>query len=386
MAKFITVDNQVIEYVGKVASIGQGGSGKTYMINSMVNYLAEKEVYSWDEEKNMAGTIGVTPYSLAFPGKKRIIVNDNPGQDSFEAIRQMIASMGEVYNGYILVCDSIGFNFRNIAIAQIKSMLDANTNQTFVPIVIIISKKDLRDTLLQTNIIKDLSKIIAESIKNIHHGLEIKFRDRAFNKNGLYTVKLKDQALIPFTIAEQVLTNAIDDWLKKDPINGFTSMNVRLLVRALLLGYCEAMKKTIDLSKYPAFSSMGDPHLVNRLNYHRPTAFETGSGWEKLGGSAIQEPPILKHSFDPKTVELIFKNYVFASEEKIDSFLKELRKLGQIYKWKIVGKAFTNSIDLKGKEEIKQVLAKLIDHIYELKQKKTSSKIKDFSSLGLDEF
>ena len=121
---FVTSDDRKTDFLGKIAALGQGGSGKTFLINTIANYLAEKQVYNWDEESNMAGTIAVTPYMLDFPDKRRIIINDNPGQDSLEFIRNIIASQGDVYQGLVVVVDAVGWNFRNVGLYQAKSLVD----------------------------------------------------------------------------------------------------------------------------------------------------------------------------------------------------------------------------------------------------------------------
>ena len=168
---FITSDERKSDFLGKIAALGQGGSGKTFMINTIANYLAEKQLYNWDEESNMAGTIAVTPYIMDFPDKRRIIVNDNPGQDSLEFIRNLIASQGDVYQGMILVLDSCGWNFRNIGMFQAKSMVE-QSKRTNIPIIVIISKRDLRDYLVQSNKISILATVMANAIQNLNSPIQ----------------------------------------------------------------------------------------------------------------------------------------------------------------------------------------------------------------------
>jgi hypothetical protein len=308
----------------------------------------------------------------------------------------MIANQGEVYDGYIVCVDSIGWIFKDIAISQLKSISEGDGHQGFAPIAIIVNKKDLLESLLKPNIIKDLSQIITQAIRAIKNGMEIRFHNRAFNKSGLYQVRLNDESIIPFTIAEQVIVNAIDFWSKNFEISTLTPMNIRLLVRSFLLGYCVAMKETVDLSKWPMFTSMANPSLANRLNYHRPTAFETGSGWEKLSGTNekgelnIAEPPILRQAIDEKTVEVILKKYVFVSEKKFQEFVNEMNKLGQIYKWLVTSCIFSNSVEKSGINIIKNGLSGLVKTLEIVKEQKTDNIATisdiDISSMGLDDF
>ena len=242
---FITSDDRKSEFLGKIAALGQGGSGKTFLINTMANYLAEKELYNWSEEANMAGTIAVAPYSMKFHDR-RVIVNDNPGQDSLEFLRNLIASQGEVYQGFIIVVDSVGWNFRNVGRMQAESMVSTLKNKD-LPLIVIISKRDLRDYLIQSNKISVIATVMANAVKNIETGYDLVYNSRMYKKRLDYSVKLEDASLIPFTVIEQALTNALDKYLEDEPIKGFTKMNVRLFIRSFLLGYCESMKSMIDL-------------------------------------------------------------------------------------------------------------------------------------------
>ena len=387
---FLTSDDRRSEFLGKIAALGQGGSGKTFLINTMANYLAEKNLYNWDEEANMAGTIAVTPYSLKF-NDRRIIVNDNPGQDSLEFLRNLIASQGDVYQGLIIVVDAIGWNFRNIGLLQAKSMVEA-TKSSNLPLIVIISKRDLRDYLVQSNSISIIATIMANAVKDIESGYNLVYNSRMYKKQLTHQVKLENPSLIPFTIIEQALTTALDKYLEDEPIKGFTKMNVRLFIRSFLLGYCEAMKSMIDLEKYPIFASIGDPNLVNRLNYHRPTAFETGSGWGKLGKAngpdkiVIDEPPVIRQTFDSKTIESIIRNFVIASENKVQEFVDEMKIKGES-KWNVVSFCYTNALERSGKEQIKNTLLQLINAVSEQKNKVSIPEKKEsISDIGLDEF
>ena len=274
---------------------------------------------------------------------------------------------------------------------QAKSMIDVNKSPN-LPIIIIISKRDLRDYLVQSNKIAIIATVMANAVKNVSKNFEIDYHSRMYNKPLKDNITLQDPSLIPLTVMEQLLTNALDKYLEDEPIKGFTKMNVRLFVRSFLLGYMEAMKSMIDLQKYPIFSSIGDPNLVNRLNYHRPTAFETGSGWEKLGKSSVpgqkglEQPPILRQTFDSKTIELIINNFVLASESKVQEFVDEMKKSGQD-NWKVVSFCYTNALERSGKEQIKNTLIQLLNEVSEQKSKAPKPEKKEtISDIGLDEF
>jgi signal recognition particle receptor subunit beta len=379
------------KFVGKIAAIGQGGSGKTYLITHLANYVAGKDIYNWDEESSMAGTIGVTPYTLDFNDQgKRIVINDNPGQDSLEMVRKILASQGDVYQGLVIVCDSLGWNFRKMGLYQAISLSEFTKFESlnYMPVSVIVTKKDLLETLDRENYIPKIAALFEKTGKSIYNGQEIYYRNRAFNRNGTFKVNLEYSDLIPFTVMEQILTNALDLWVERERVVGFTSMNVRLFVRSFLLGYCEAMRTVIDMDEYPVFASISDPRLVNKLNYHRPTAYETSTGWEKLA-SELDEPPILNSAFNKDTIQTIIYNFVLASEKAIDKFIDEVKTVGAQHNWKVISYAFTNSVTPRGKEEIKSAIKLLMNDI-ELQSANAAKTISHEPitprSLGLDEF
>ena len=135
------------KFVGKLAAIGQGGSGKTYLISHLANMVAERDVYNWEEEQQMSGTIAVTPYTLDFnEWGKRLVINDNPGQDSLDMVRRILASQGDVYQGLMIVVDSLGWNFRRIGLFQAISLSEFTKFEVlnYMPVIIIVTKRDLK--------------------------------------------------------------------------------------------------------------------------------------------------------------------------------------------------------------------------------------------------
>ncbi|MHA2364620.1 MAG: hypothetical protein ACXAC7_11740, partial [Candidatus Hodarchaeales archaeon] len=106
-----------MKFLGRIAVIGQGGAGKTRTIQEMANYLAGRPVYVWSEEKNMAGTFTVTPYSLVF-GHRMAVFNDNPGQSSQELVRRSVAQAGANYRGLLIFQDAVAWNFRQIGVGH----------------------------------------------------------------------------------------------------------------------------------------------------------------------------------------------------------------------------------------------------------------------------
>ena len=106
-----------MKFLGKFACVGQGGSGKTRTVVEVTNYLSETNEILWSEESNLAGTLTVTPYSFTLPANSvnsenyKIIVADNPGQNSLEMVRLSVARAGSDYAGIIIFADALSWNF-----------------------------------------------------------------------------------------------------------------------------------------------------------------------------------------------------------------------------------------------------------------------------------
>lgn len=377
-------ESRKTKYAGKIAAIGQGGSGKTFLTNQLANHLAGKQLYSWDEEANMAGTIGVTPYTLDFPGNKRLVVNDNPGQDSLDLVRQAMASQGDVYQGLLIVTDSLGWNFRNIGVYQAITMR-GHAKVEDLPVSVVVSKRDLCELLSQPTMMTELAEQVVAAVDTIRDGVWLEYNDRVFRGRRKTQVKMDNPELIPLTAVEQVATNALDNWLFKRPIPGFTPMNVRLLVRSLLLGYCEFMLQIEPdiATKHPSFNAI-NTELKNRLNYHRPTAFETGTGWEKLG-RGMNEPPVVRRTMTVANVKTMLGRFVLASEVKIKQFVDEVQALELEKNWHLVSHTFTDSVSNEGRERVKHTLEQLMVAM----EGQLATKVETPTSvadLGLEEF
>ncbi|MHA2365444.1 MAG: GTPase domain-containing protein [Candidatus Hodarchaeales archaeon] len=384
-------------FIGKIAAIGQGGSGKTYMINKLSNYLAGKEIFPWNEEKNLAGTIGVTPYTLDFQGG-RVIINDNPGQNSLELVRTAIAKQGDVYQGLVIVADALGWNFRKLGVYHAESIRQYSQLDD-MPISIIISKRDLSDFLYQhEDTLRSIALLIEDTVLNANNGQQYRFHDRAFNRDTSFKLELEDEDLIPFTNIEQIIVNRLDDWVKEYPVFGLTPMNIRLLTRSLLLGYCDLIKNAVDQEAFPQFKAIQDSFeaidedLVNRLNYHRPTAYETHAHWIKLAGSDPEgnpkknEPPIIKSMFSFENVITVLKEFVLASENKVKNYVNGIKKYGKKMKWTVVNYAFTDSVTNHGQRLIHDTVQGLIQEMAKRNKKKEAEVDLSLDGLGLDNF
>ena len=279
-----------MKFIGKFAAVGQGGSGKTRAIAEIANYLSETPKYTWTEESNLAGTLTVTPYSVSFPSNSdngdmnKIIIADNPGQNSLEMVRLSVARAGSDYAGIIIFADALSWNFREVGITHAESIakyLDAED----LPVAFITAKADMILKFQQTNLLHDIVFVLTNAINQIQEGMVVPYYNRVKNKQESF-VFFSNDGWLPFTQLEQVLINALDQEYF-DNSTGLTTMNRRIFVRSLLLGFCDYYRKEYPeyVRQYSVFNAI-DRNLLNSLNYHRPSAFETETPWKVLAAQS----------------------------------------------------------------------------------------------------
>lgn len=374
-------------FIGKIAAIGQGGSGKSFMVNQLVNFIAKREVYNWDEDKEMTGTLAVTPYSVTFPNKTKVIINDNPGQNSLAKVREAIASMGDVYQGIVVVFDGVAWNFRNIGVIQLQALIKYASD--VMPIMVLVSKKDI---VLELHYkAYEMAEVIASAVQHIQLNQIISYVNRINMKQAQFELTMSKD-IIPFTILEQIIVNALDEWAKFEKMTSFTPMNIRLFTRSLLLGFCDFFKIfSKELADLPEFEAINDD-LVNKLNYHRPTALETDANWGYLAGKredgspVVSEPPLFTNTLTVETIFSIIKTFVLVEPKEIENFVAEIEKSSN---WKITSFGYADSVSAPGKAVILKMFMYLIEEMekHKIAKERKKEKIKlDVSSLGLDDF
>ncbi|MHA2365537.1 MAG: Rab family GTPase [Candidatus Hodarchaeales archaeon] len=356
---------ETIHNLGKIGCVGTGGAGKTKTIISICNTAAHKRIYTWDEKAELLGTTSVHPYSLQFQKEEKNVTQvelvDNPGQNSLEHLRVTVAQSGEKYKGLIIFLDAIGWNFWLIGLQQANTLMDA-LGVKKLPLTLIISKWDLQQELLgKKALIDDITREIVKLVADIKPGVKLPYYDR-INNIVKYLPFESDKGTIPFTQLEQILVNGLDKYLQTKPIQGFTPLNVRLLIRSLLFGYCNLFKNYLYLpefaKKHPEL--IIEDNIIYALNYYRPTAYETQISWQKMAGDEkAKEAPMLLESFTFPNIANIFKKEVVCpSTDDIDDYVNELVR----DEYEIVSYIASNSQNRESIEKILPIIEKLTSH------------------------
>jgi hypothetical protein len=386
-----------LSFIGKFAAVGQGGSGKTRAIAEIANYLAEQPLYPWNEESNLSGTLTVTPYSVSIPAanrrpndppnSKRIIIADNPGQNSLELVRQSVAKSGADYLGIIIFADGLGWNFREVGLIHAESIAQFLKTEN-LPIVLLTSKADMVLRFQQTSLLPDIAHYIYTIVQQISNGTisNVPYFDRVRNQQQSFKFQILEGGWLPFTQLEQVIVNALDkEFFQSD---GFTIMNRRLFVRSLLLGYCDYYRSEFPeyIRQYPIFNAI-DENLLNALNYHRPTAFETGTPWKVLGSQSRSgfshiiknEPPFRYDAFDPESILYVLRNYCLGTQSHHIELEGLIRQKANEYGWKFISSAYTDSITRIGIEKSVNCIRNLVAEVESRTEKKSIDSAVDWT-------
>ena len=367
--------------------MGQGGSGKSRAVVELVNFLAESKKYDWIEESNLSGTLTVTPYTLTLPASsQKIIISDNPGQNSLEMVRLSVARAGSNYSGIIIFADAMSWNFREVGILHDESIAKY-LNSDELPVAFITTKADMIFKFQQTNLLNDITFVIANSIANLQDQMTVPYFNRVKKREEAFLLYLKDD-WVPFTQLEQVLINALDQEFM-DNSSGFTTMNRRLFVRSLLLGFCDYYRKEFPeyIRQYPVFNAI-DSHLLNSLNYHRPSAYETETPWKilasqsKSGITSKNEIPFRKDAFNVSSIEYVLRNFCLGTQTRHYELEGMMRARAYENGWKFVASAYTDSVTKPGIERTIECIKKLVSESNIRTESQTSSN----DELNLHEF
>ena len=321
-----------INYIGKLGLLGTVGSGKTKFIKLLANLANKRIVYNYDETEEANGTLNAQPYSLPLINNERILIIDNPGQNSLSSLRTTVA--GDSYKGLIVVLDAIGKNFWSESLKQCNDIINAIQNDT-LPIIIIVNKYDLQTTLLgRKSFVDDLALLIEKIVHSIEYGKKLPYFDRTSNKVEYLPFDSPSNSL-SFTQLEQVIVNGLDNYFNLNPVNGFTKLNIRLLVRSLLLGFCSQFKSYRQLpefkQKHPNLLIPDD--IQDTLLYFRPTAFENKTTWPKMANyDQAKEPLVPLEYFTYAQIATVLKRDVIITDEsQINEFISSASKKYDIW-------------------------------------------------------
>ena len=373
-----------LDFGGKIAIIGQTGSGKTHLITRMINDLALETLFPWDEENELGGTSKITHYNMELSPHGRFILQATTNHSTLKEIQLSMKNKGNAFKGLLLISDAISWNYSQIGVYQ-ADQLRHFAKRSNIPICLIVNKKDLATKFLKEGLLDKVLELFDKTLNDISSLSKIHYINRVDRTSNFIHIQTKNDQNISFLHLEQLFCSTLDLWNKSANIKGLTFVNIRILVRSLLLGlYEHFIKNGTNLTI--------DENLRNRLNYYRPTAFETGVNWNIISqdindNGKIKEPVFNVQFLDKKILKAVFINDVIATEEKVINFCQQLSNLEELNKWNLASNCFTDSVSKNGRKLIYDTLILFIKQI--LKENPNQTNTEDditLQDLGLDEF
>ncbi|OLS24195.1 MAG: hypothetical protein HeimC3_20940 [Candidatus Heimdallarchaeota archaeon LC_3] len=316
-------------YSGKIGVLGNHTSGKTRTIKSLINLASKKIIFTWNEDEEFTGTASTVPFTISWKfSDQKLIIVDNPGQNSYQQIRNYVAKSGENYNSFLIFIDAISWNFSKIAFLQAQSILN-ETKISCIPSTVVITKLDLLEKLVNDEMIDVIARQLVKSLNKLKSNARIHFYNRSLKKMEWVIHKVNNH-YISFSHLEQIFINSIEELLMINPIEGLTKSNIRILIRSLLFGYCELLQSWISLPEYKnRYSKVQIPEQIDLfLSNYRGSVLESGSQWEKQ----TKKPDIVEINFPIELFDFtrildVFKRYSFLSINE-EQASKEIFQLG----------------------------------------------------------
>ena len=376
---FLKHNKQKSNYLGKIATFGPAGSGKTHLITRIINDITLENTYLGDEEQELAGISNVANYHLDFRPYGRFIMHINSNYSTLRQISELMKNLSDIYQGLIIVLDAIGWNFRNIAKYQ-ADQLRHFSNYLEIPICLMVNKRDLAEIILK-NYIDDISEIIDQTMKQIHTWRKLHYFNYTHRQiNFIKLTKLNIEA-ISFPIFEQILVYILDKWNRKVEVPGMTNLNVRILIRSLLLALLEIQSPNVVTEE-----------LKNCLNYYRPTSYETEITWTQMMApldKKMQEPVFDATKITTDIIKTLLLDQILANEEKVKQFYDELQNLTELSKWNVVNYCYTDSITREGRKVILDTFTIFLKEVATRADKMLINQEKkdlEITDLGLNKF
>jgi len=337
---------------GRILVVGSQGGGKT----AMATRLASRSDSSLEYREEFGGTIETEYLKVSFE-KDRFFSLLLPigGQEKWQHLRK---AYGETAESLITVIDSTTKTFWPSSIKQ-AYQISSQIPYDDYPIAIVVTKRDLNE-IIHENLDGIIDVIVAGFEKAKTEGLNYFSRGFKIIEREISPI---EQEKIPFTLAEQIIVNALENAyfqnvdhanpnLAITKLKGLSLVNARLFSRAL----------AITLSQGGGEDQSA---ILALLNDMRPTILELDSTWDDLRRkypAAGKEPWIDANISGDYIKDAIVEN-LLAKDEDIDVFKQEMADLREDTGWNITGVVHASTFSEKGLDNMAQLVKKLMFRI-----------------------
>jgi signal recognition particle receptor subunit beta len=363
------------DFLGNIGLLGSGGSGKTRALYEIERELSDQVLFPYDEEKEMLGTTTVVDHTIKL-GSWKFRIWDNPGQDSFGVVRAAVSKTLN-YKGLILFLDGSCSIYDFVAFGHALAIRKFMTEDV-IPCVVIQNKTDLEGLL--RNLSKKIAKTVSDEASRLYGGLYVPYKNRLAKKRAFFNLEVTTQEeadYTTFSMLEQALVNSFDLFAYEQfgseleaTQSGLTMLNRRLIIRAMLISFCNDIVAHQLGNLIPALHRISDKAVV-ASNYYRPTARETGSTKHIWGKSPEPLFPIRLYTdegpfsfFDANYVENLLLD-ILGPEEKFTKHVNVLQGFLEAHNMELVASVRANATTSKGVIKMLSGIGALIERIRE---------------------
>lgn len=327
---------------GRILVVGSQGGGKT----AMATRLASRSDSSVEYKEEFGGTIETEYLKVNFE-KNTFFALLLPigGQEKWSNLRK---AYGETAESLIAVIDSTTKIFWPSSIKQ-AYQISSQIPYDEYPIGVCVTKRDLNEIIKKN--IDEFTKIIVEGFEKVkEYGLQ--YYSRGFKVIKREIPPLVNVEKIPFSIAEQIIVNALenkyfDNVDHNNPntavmkLKGMSLVNVRLFSRALATTLSQG-------------GGEDQSAVLALLNDMRPTLLELDSSWDSLIKKYPKagNEPWIKSNFTEEEIKVAIIDNLLAKEEDIEKFSNKINELKKETGWKIAQIVHASTFSEEGLDEI----------------------------------
>ena len=337
---------------GRIIVVGGQAGGKT----ALATRLAARTDPNIKYIEQFGGTIETEFLRVSFrEGRFFALLLPIGGQEKWGVLRQRF---GETAEGIIVVVDSIT---KGLWPSSLKQALELSPLVPYedYPVGVAVTKEDLNH-LIRENVNR-IAEIIIEGFKSaLQDGL-------TYHSRGFRIIERRTSCpgpKIPFSIAEQIITNALEreyfssvtPGSARDAVQlleGFSLVNCRMFSRALTSAISEG-ETAVDKSA-----------MLSLLNDMRPTLLELDTSWDDLTRKypGAGSEPHVSADITEDEIKATILNQLLAGESDILLFTDLLKKESVNTDWAFTGSVHASTFTNDGLDRFSGLLLNMLDSV-----------------------
>ncbi|MFX0113092.1 MAG: hypothetical protein ACFFB3_00950 [Candidatus Hodarchaeota archaeon] len=342
---------------GRILVVGSQGGGKT----ALATNLAARTNRNIRYREEYGGTIETEYLRLEYDGGNLFsLLLPIGGQEKWSNLR---TAHGEAAEGIVTVLDSITKGFWPSSLSQAIEVSPVVPYDGY-PIGLVVTKEDLN--ILIREYLDQFCEVIIKGIQSARDDGGISYYARGFKVVERFARVSGDN--IPFSIAEQIIVNALEQEFFTQVVPGSASEGTQLLKGFSLVNcrlFSRALTSALSQPHEEADESRDPRAILRLLNDMRPTLLELDTTWEDLQRKypLAGKEPVLPASVSEKEIKNAILSKLLAEEKDIEGFEKEVDSMGSDTGWKLQGTVHASAFSDEGLEMISQLMRKVLDSI-----------------------